>query len=46
MDLSNLRMKIHEISALGAKCYLNVIRSAPNVKNYQYFAKCYLDVWG
>ena len=25
-------MKFHEISTLGAKCHLNVIRSASNVK--------------
>ena len=32
MDPSNFRMKIHKISALGAKCYRNVARSAPDMK--------------
>ena len=32
MDPSNFRMKIHEISALGAKRDLGVARSAPGVK--------------
>ena len=36
-------MKIHEISALGAKRYRNVTKSVPNVK-ITLFAKCYLDV--
>ena len=36
--LSNFRVKFHESSALEAKCYLKVIRCAPNVK-IQFFAK-------
>ena len=32
MDPSNFRMKIHEISALGAKRYRNVTKSVPDVK--------------
>ena len=32
MDPTNFRFKIHEISAIGAKCYLNVARSAPDMK--------------
>ena len=32
IDPSNFRVKIHEISMLGAKRYLNVTRSAPDVK--------------
>jgi len=32
MDPSNFRMKIHEISALGAKRYLNVTKIVPDVK--------------
>ena len=32
MDPTNFRVKIHEISALGAKRDLNVARSAPDVK--------------
>ena len=32
MDPTNFRFKIHEISAIGAKCYLNVAKSAPDMK--------------
>ena len=32
MDPTNFRFKIHEISAIGAKCYLNVANSAPDMK--------------
>ena len=32
MDPSNFRMKIHKISALGAKCYRYVTKSDPGVK--------------
>ena len=32
MDPTNFRIKILEISTLGAKCYLNVARSAPDMK--------------
>ena len=32
MDPINFRFKIHEISAIRAKCYLNVARSAPDMK--------------
>ena len=32
MDPSNFRIKIRKISALGAKCYRNVTKSAPGVK--------------
>ena len=32
MDPTNFRFKIHEISAIVAKCYLNVARSAPDMK--------------
>ena len=32
MDPTNFRFKIHEISAIGAKCDLNVARSAPDMK--------------
>ena len=32
VDPSNFQMKIHNISALGAQCYRNVARSAPDVK--------------
>ena len=32
MDPSNFRMKIHEISALAVKRYLNESRSVPDVK--------------
>ena len=32
MDPNNFRLKINEISMLGAKCYLNVLRSAPDMK--------------
>ena len=32
MDPSNFRMKIHEISAFGAKRYRNVTKSVPDVK--------------
>ena len=32
MDPSNFLIKIHKISALGAKCHRNVTKSAPGVK--------------
>ena len=32
MDPTNFRIKILETSTLGAKCYLNVARSAPDMK--------------
>ena len=32
MDPSNFRIKIHKISALGAKCYRYVTKSDPGVK--------------
>ena len=32
MDPNNFRLKIHEISMLGAKCYLDVARNAPDMK--------------
>ena len=32
VDPSNFHVKIHEISMLFAKCYLNVARSAPDMK--------------
>ena len=32
MDPNNFRFKIHEISTLEAKCYLNVTRIAPDMK--------------
>ena len=32
MDPTNFRFKIHKISAIGAKCYLNVARSVPDMK--------------
>ena len=32
IDPINFELKIYEISALGAKCYLNVVRSAPDMK--------------
>ena len=32
MDPTNFRFKIHEISVLGTKCYLNVAKSAPDMK--------------
>ena len=32
MDPSNFRLKIHEISTLGAKCYLDVVKSVPDMK--------------
>ena len=42
MDPTNFRFKIHEISAIGAKCYLNVARSAPDMKIME-FCKVLLD---
>ena len=32
MDPTNFRFKIHEISTIGAKCYLKVARSVPDMK--------------
>ena len=32
VDPSNFRVKIHEISMLFAKCYLNVAKTAPDMK--------------
>ena len=32
MDPSNFRLKIYEISTLGAKCYLDVAKSVPDMK--------------
>ena len=32
IDPINFELKIHEISALGAQCYLNVVKSAPDMK--------------
>ena len=32
MDPSNFRFKIHKISTLGAKCYLGVVKSVPDMK--------------
>ena len=42
-DLISFRMKIHEISAFGAKRYRNVLRSVPDVK-FALFAKRDVDV--
>ena len=32
MDPNNFQLKINEISMLGAKCYLDVARNAPDMK--------------
>ena len=32
MDSSNFLVKIHKVSAIGVKCYLNVTRSVAGVK--------------
>ena len=38
MDPNNFRIKIHEISVLGAKRYQNVAKNAPDMK-IQVFSK-------
>ena len=40
MVLISFRMKIHEISAFGAKRYRNVLRSVPDVK-FALFCKAF-----
>ena len=39
MDPTNFLVKIHEISTPGAKCYLDVANSAPDMKIYIFFAR-------
>ena len=44
MDPTNFRFKIHEISAIGAKCYLNVARSVPDMKIMEFCKVCHNDL--